>query len=148
VQMVAGQADCVVRTSDTLGATWSAEVVVHGSSSADQHLPSIAVDALTGVVLLAYFDAGDDPLGLSVVRRSCASDDGLTWSAPLTLSAVATVATPGGAETDDVLVHAGLALHGGCAAAAWCDNGDREGINPDGAGASFDVVLGLFQQMP
>jgi hypothetical protein len=148
VQASAGQTDCVCRTSDDGGATWSVEVLVHGSSSADQHLPALATDAVTGAVVITYFDASADPFELLVERRSCASADGISWTTPLVISAGASLAAAGGADTDDYLVRAGVAVHAGLAYGAWCDNSNADGENPDGAGGAFDILVTAYMQLP
>lgn len=138
---LAGQRDCVSRTSDDGGLTWSLEVAVHGPNVADQFQPCICVDRLTGGLVCMVADTSADLFGLAVRRLCYASSDGIVWGPSLSISAGASLCVAGDGDILEYGVRCGIAIHGGCGWAAWPDNSDLGSGPVDCLAAPFQLAF-------
>jgi hypothetical protein len=155
----AGSADTNVflRASSDQGASWGAAVRVNDDAGpASQFLPSVAVDPLTGNVAVAWYDArGDAGTGAGDSDGEANTDVRLFASVSVDGGAgfVPNVALSPGASNTTRAASAGafdlgdftsLAFRRGALFAAWADDSNRTGDNPDGV-AAFDVYAAVAQ---
>jgi hypothetical protein len=143
--------DIRVRHSDDDGATWSAAVRVNDDAGTNsQFNPHIAIDQATGFIAVGFHDARNDlGTGGSGDTNGIPNDDaqyfvavshngGASFSANVQVSAGTSnaEAAHNGVQYGD---YTGLGFAGGIIHAAWADNSDSAGGNPDGALDRFDV---------
>jgi hypothetical protein len=129
--------------SDDFGFSWSTPQALAApapnTTAADQFLPALAVDDVTGRVYATWYDtAVSAPAHDLTERWSAASEDGIGWGAPLNLSAATSSAPAADGEFTDYGVHSGLAAYGGYVFAGWADNSALGGFQ--------DAVVKLYQQ--
>jgi hypothetical protein len=137
-----------VKTSDDAGDTWSSRIPVT-TALRSQFLPRLAVDVATGHLVIGWHDASlDDASGVydtdgrrnsdAMYALSFSADAGDTWTAPRMMSDAASnaAASHNGIEFGD---YTGLGFASGVAHAAWADNSNSTGDNPDGQLNDFDV---------
>ena len=142
-----------VRASGDGGVTWGAAVVVApGARPSAQLLPALAVDPGSGRVGVTYFDTaldtgsgGDDTDGApdtDADRYATVSGDGaMTFGTPVRLSRKASNAGGSAGIGLDYGDYTGMAYADGVLVAAWADNSDSTGGNPDGARKALDVYV-------
>lgn len=143
--------DIQVRYSDDGGVNWSDSVRVNDDATTrSQFNPRIALDATTGLVAVAWYDArndrGDhgpgDTNGVAnddiAIYASLTRDGGDTFLPNRRLSA--------GVSNDDQANNGvdygdyeGLAFYGGRLYFGWADNSNSTGDNPDGKLNTLDV---------
>lgn len=141
--------DVVTQFSDDMGATWSAPALVHPPDATDQFHPWLDADPVTGELYVTWYDTTNDPVNKRATQRvSASSTNGAVWGARLLLSqGMSDVTSSGG---NDYLEYNGVAVVNGCVYAAWADNSDFTGDNPDGAlnGDQTEVYVSLYMQKP
>ncbi len=129
--------------SDDFGFSWSTPQMVAApapnSTAADQFLPALAADDVTGRFYVTWYDtAASAPAHDLTERWSAASLDGIGWGSPTALSAGTSSAPAGDTEFTDYGVHSGLAAYGGFVVAGWADNA--------ALGGRMDANVKLYQQ--
>jgi hypothetical protein len=81
-----GRAEIQISTSRDRGATWVQQVPIDREASVDAWVPSLAADAATGALYLAFVDSrGENPNRRVFLTRS--EDAGRSWSAPVRVDA-------------------------------------------------------------
>lgn len=145
----------LVRSSGDGGTTWSGPLpVAPGETELDQFLPALAVDPASGRVAVTYYDtrldtgSGPEDTDTDGVADSDADryaavsgEGGTTFGAPVRLSRAASNARFSGGLGMDYGDYAGTAYEAGVLVAAWADNSDSAGGNPDGRRAGLDVYV-------
>jgi hypothetical protein len=143
--------DVYVRHSDDGGATWSGPVRVNDDgTTTSQFLPKISLDPTTGNLAVIWYDSRAD-LGLggagdtdgvfnddAQLWGSFSTDGGLSFSPNIQISAGTSNAhaSTNGIDYGDF---SGLSFFGGVAHAAWSDNSNSTGTNPNGPLFKFDI---------
>ena len=121
--------------SDNDGTSWSAAVQVNDDSVADNFSqgsrpmmePAIAVDPVTGSVVIEYYDARYDPDQVRYVNSIAVSvDGGAEWSASAQMNSLQTATDAITGDTVDVTPIPGNSTTGG--APSDFGLGDREGL--------------------
>jgi hypothetical protein len=130
----------VVALSDDAGYGWDTGIAVHQADTADQYLPAICADRVTGRLYLTWTDTRLDAANVETNRFSAASDGGEEWGDSVRLSDTSSVAAGGAFEFTDYGLFSGVAAHGGHVVAAWAGNED-----PTGA-TRMDMYVRLYQQ--
>ncbi len=141
--------DIMVRFSDNNGTNWSPAVRVNDDATTrSQFLPRIAIDPTTGNLAASWHDCRNDSGSGAGDREGAANTDaqffaaisedgGATWSPNLRIG-------PGtsSARTANNLIdygdYSGLTFYNGSFHAAWADNSNSTGDNPDGS-IRFDI---------
>jgi len=146
-----GDTDVWVRTSDDVGAHWSAPVRVNDVTTSAQFLPRIAVDQSTGQVGVSFHDARNDPANRDTQYFAAISTDGGQTFAPNARVSAGT-SNEDGAEPPasgladlDYGDYSGADFAGGVLHVAWADNSNSTGDNPDGTRDKMDVYTATVQ---
>lgn len=138
--------DIMIRYSDDNGTNWSLPIQINDDlGTASQFFHSISVDPVTGFVVAGWYDTRND-LGDgngsdsdNVARTdaqyfgSVSYDGGNTWQPNVQISDGASnesAVTPNSPR--DYGRYTGIAAYRGVAYAAWADNSDSTGDNPNG----------------
>jgi uncharacterized repeat protein (TIGR01451 family) len=148
--------DIYVRYSDDSGRTWSASTKVNDDLTArSQFLPAISLDPTSGNVAVTFYDARNDTgSGAGSTDRvpnddaqywgSVSLDGGATFLPNVQISAGTShendLPGPGSADLDFGDYTASVFLDGNLYA-AWADNSNSTGDNPDGRLAETDVYV-------
>ncbi len=137
------QTDIYVIYSDNAGTSWStgSPVKVNDDSKGMSHFwPHIAVDSTTGNVAVAWYDCREDTPGNTKTRfyAAISRDGGATFCPNIQLEPGQSNAS--GVSDKDYFDFTGLAYYGGVMYAAWADNSNSTGNNPDGT-SSMDVYV-------
>ena len=123
--------------SDDFGQSWN-DGVVHQVDTADQFLPAVATDPLTGNVFVSYYDTrASAPINHLTQRFMVSSADGASWGTPLLVSDGQSAQAAGDEEAIEYGVWAGLSAWGGCILSGWADTADNAGES--------DAVIKLLQ---
>jgi hypothetical protein len=142
----------VVRTSAD-GVAWGAPVAVAADvRPASQFLPALAVDDATGRVGITYYDTvlddghgdadSDGRADTDADRYAVISaDGGATFGTPVRLSRASSNSAYAHGLGLDYGDYTGMAFRSGLLLAAWADNSNTTGDNPDGRRASLDVYV-------
>ncbi len=145
--------DVLIRFSDDSGATWSKPIrVSDDTKKRSQFLCKLALDQTTGKLGAIFYDCRRDdgtvgPGGTNTVPNddvhvfATASKDGAaTWTKnrQITQGVTNGSSTSNGNELADYI---GLAFHKGMMAAAWTDNSNSTGDNPDGPLRGGDIYV-------
>jgi hypothetical protein len=144
--------DCKTRTffsrSTDGGATWSSPVKLNDQSSRnDQFFSRLAVDQVTGALVVVYYDTVDDPGRLKTdLWMQTSSDHGASWSSASKVTTSESDETVSGATSSfQYGDYIGLTGHDGNFFACWTDR--RSGGVEEIWGApiqtsSIDIVFG------
>lgn len=123
--------------SDTFGLSWN-DTVVHQVDTADQFLPELATDPVTGDVYVTWYDTKNSaPINNLAERWIASSLNGATWGGPLLVSDGQSAQAAGDEEAVEYGVWAGLAVWNGCILSGWADTADN--------GGESDAVVKLLQ---
>lgn len=153
----AGGTRVLLRSSSDGGATWTGPVAVApGHRPSAQLLPALAVDPDSGRVGVTYYDTvldagagGGDTDGTpdtDTGRYAAVSEDGgATFAEPVALSRAPSNARFAYGVGLDYGDYAGAAFEDGVLVAAWADNSDWTGGNPDGRRAALDVYVAAWR---
>lgn len=142
--LTAGSADTdtFVLHSDDLGVTWSRPVRVNDDAGTNsQFLPHISLDQSSGTVAVTWYDARDSAHNDAVrYYGAFSTDGGATFAPNFPISAGASnqAASHPLLRKADYGDYTGNAFVNGLLIAAWADNSNSTGDNPDGA-TNFDV---------
>ena len=143
--------DIFVVHSDDHGATWSARVRVNDDvGTMSQFLPRISVDSSTGTVGVTWYDARDSSTNTSTQYfGSFSTDGGATFTPNVRISRgtsdqARSVPALRDADYGD---YTGNASAGGKLVAAWGDNSNSTGDNPEGT-SNFDVYVSVLEGAP
>ena len=142
--------DIWLRSSDDVGATWSAPVRVNDVTTNAQFMQRIAIDPTTGNLAIGWHDArndaGDHLFGDTdgIVNSDAmfyltfSTDGGSTFvqAVQASLGVSNAKAARNGIDYGD---YCGLAFVAGIAMPAWSDNSNSTGDNPAGGLRSFDI---------
>ena len=145
-----GDTDIWLRSSDDVGATWSAPVRVNDVTTNAQFMSKIAIDPSTGNLAIGWHDARNDAGGHAfgdtdgIVNSDAmfyltfSTDGGSTFVPAVQVSQGVSnaKAAQNGIDYGD---YVGLAFFGGIAMPAWSDNSNSTGDNPAGVLRSFDI---------
>jgi hypothetical protein len=128
--------------SDDFGFSWSTPQALAApapnTTAADQFLPALAVDDVTGRVHVTWQDTSASAPAHDLTERWAASSlDGISWGAPVNLSAGTSTAPAADGEFTDYGLHSGLSAFGGYVFAGWADNSSL--------GGRMDAVVKLYQ---
>jgi uncharacterized protein (TIGR03437 family) len=130
--------------SDDLGVTWSKPVRVNDDAGANsQFLPRISLDQSNGVVAVTWYDARESPMNNSArYYGAFSSDGGATFARNFPIAAGTSNAanSPSTMKKADYGDYTGNAFVNGRLIAAWADNSNSTGDNPDGA-TTFDIYI-------
>jgi hypothetical protein len=145
--------DIQSRYSDDNGTTWSTAVRVNDDTGTNsQFNPKIQLDATTGNIAIAWYDARNDlgdngrgdtngrPNDDIMIYSSVSKDGGLTFQANQRLSV-------GASNDNDALSgvdygdYSGFAFHGSRMFFSAADNSNSTGDNPDGTLSHFDLYV-------
>jgi hypothetical protein len=140
--------DIFVAHSDNQGSTWSAPVRVNDDAGTNsQFLPRMAFDQSSGVIAVTWYDARNALANETAQYFGAFSIDG---GATFTRNFLVSVGTSDQARSVPALRNAdygdytGNALAGGRLVAAWADNSNSTGDNPEGV-TNFDVDASAIQ---
>ena len=142
--------DIWLRSSDDVGATWSAPVRVNDVTTNAQFMSKIAIDPSTGDLAIGWHDARNDAGGHAfgdtdgIVNSDAmfyltfSTDGGSTFVPAVQVSQGVSnaKAARNGIDYGD---YVGLAFYGGVAMPAWSDNSNSTGDNPAGPLGTFDI---------
>jgi hypothetical protein len=135
-----------VLRSDDSGVTWSKPVRVNDDGGTNsQFLPHISLDQSNGMVAVTWYDARESPLNNTTrYFGAFSSNGGATFAPNFAVSAGASNAanSPSTLKKADYGDYTGSAFVNGRLVAAWADNSNSTGDNPDGA-TSFDVYVAI-----
>lgn len=161
----------VLRYSDDVGRTWSAETrldipIAGGQGDLDgvtKLLPRLAIDQSSGVLVAGWYDArfdtgvsgsdstndvpNDDVAYVATTIEPSADGVGVTVGPNVRVPPGVTNAA-GAANDIDLGDYTGLDTTRGTVLAAWADNSNSAGDNPDGAATSLDVSAGTLTFTP
>ena len=134
--------------SDDMGATWSIPVRVNDDKGTNsQFLPRISVDQTNGMIAVTWYDARDSALNNTArYYGAFSSDGGATFSPNFPISAGTSnqASSHAALKKTDYGDYTGSAVANGRLIAAWADNSNSTGDNPDGA-TNFDVYAAVVQ---
>ncbi|HSU86326.1 MAG TPA: sialidase family protein [Chthoniobacterales bacterium] len=145
--------DIQSRYSDDNGTTWSTAVRVNDDTGTNsQFNPKIQLDATTGNVAVAWYDARNDlgdngrgdtngrPNDDIMIYSSVSKDGGLTFASNQRLSAAASNDNDAlsGVDYGD---YSGFAFYGSRMFFSAADNSNSTGDNPDGTLSHFDLYV-------
>jgi hypothetical protein len=133
----------VVAHSDDAGYTGDNNIAVHQADTADQYIPAITADRVTGRLHISWYDTKLDDTNESTQRFAAASDGGDEWGDPLQLSDTSSAAEGGAFEFTDYGLYQGIAAHGGHVVAGWSGN-----EAPPGNATRMDAFVKVVQQTP
>jgi hypothetical protein len=143
--------DIFVVHSDDHGATWSSRVRVNDDAGTNsQFLPRISIDQSTGTIGVTWYDARASATNTTAQYfGSFSSDGGATFTPNVRISAgtsdqARSVPALRDADYGD---YTGNASAGGKLVAAWGDNSNSTGDNPEGT-TNFDVYASVLQGAP
>jgi hypothetical protein len=143
--------DIFVAYSDNQGTTWSAPVRVNDDAGVNsQFLPRIVFDPSSGVIAVTWYDARNAPANDTAQYFGAFSiDGGATFTRNFLISAgtsdqARSVAALRKADYGD---YTGNAFAGGRLVAAWADNSNSSGDNPEGT-TNFDVYASAIRVVP
>ena len=134
-----------LRYSDDNGMTWSAPVAVSDDkTNSSEFLPSIAVDQSDGDVVVAWYDARNDPNDVKTqFFAAVSSDGGQTFSPSIPVGVGMSDATAEGlnsfSQRNQYGDYTGVAFAGGILYPAWTDNSPDLPGNPDLP--NFDIAV-------
>jgi hypothetical protein len=131
----------VTKVSDDSGFTWPVDrTAVHDADAADQFMPAVTSDPVTGRLYISWYDSSPGTPGDTVNRLAAASDDGGSWGNAVVLSDTGSTADVG-FEVSDYGLHAGLVAYRGHVLASWSGN---DGVLTN----RMDAFAKLFQLAP
>lgn len=140
-----------LRYSDNDGTTWSSPVQVNADTTSNSHFFSkLSVDPVSGAIGLTWYDARNDPANARVQLFGIVgtpSASGVEFSGefvvqPAFSSAAAMVTSSGSPDPNQFGDYNGLSMLAGRMYAAWADNSNSTGDNPDGI-RSADAYAGI-----
>lgn len=135
----------LLRHSDDDGANWSAPVKVNDDATAkSQFLPRISVDPVTGHVAIVWYDARNSASNVQAQLFGTMSlDGGLSF---LTNALIGTGFSDASAQANvnEFGDYIGLTLYNDVFYAAWADNSNSTGNNPNGV-LGFDMYTARVQ---
>jgi hypothetical protein len=143
--------DIYSQYSDDGGVTWSAPVRVNDDATTNsQFLPKISVDQTTGNLAAVWYDSRSDAgVGGPGDTDQVPNDDAQFWGAFSTDGAASftpNIQISAGTSNShdsgngiDYGDYSGLSFYAGVAHAAWSDNSNSTGTNPDGALHQLDI---------
>lgn len=145
--------DVLIRFSDDNGATWSKPIKVSDDTKKrSQFLCKLALDQTSGKLGAIFYDCRRDdgtvgPGGTNAVPNddvhvfaTASSDGAATWAKNLQITKGVTNGSDS-SNPNELADYIGLAFHKGTMAAAWTDNSNSTGDNPDGALHSGDIYV-------
>ena len=128
--------------SDDLGTTWSKPVRVNDDTGTNsQFLPHISLDQSNGTVAVTWYDARESPMNQSArYYGAFSSDGGATFAPNFPIAAGTSDAanSPSTMKKADYGDYTGSVFVNGRLLAAWADNSNSTGDNPDGA-TTFEI---------
>jgi hypothetical protein len=137
--------------SDDKGATWSPPARVNDDGTKNsQFLPKISLDQTTGNIAVVWYDCRNDfglggpgdtdgiPNDDAQFWGGFSTDGGVTFTKNIQISAGTSNSHDSG-NFIDFGDYTGLSFFGGVAHAAWADNSNSTGNNPDGTLHQLDV---------
>ena len=143
--------DIFVLSSDDYGRTWSSRTRVNDDAGTNsQFLPHISLDQFSGNVAVTWYDARHSPANNTAQYFGATSTNGgVSFGANFQISAgtsseAASIPALKDADFGD---YTGNAFADGVLIAAWGDNSNRTGDNPDGA-TDFDVYAASVYVLP
>jgi len=142
-----GNTDIYIRHSDNDGATWSAAVKVNDDATTrSQFLPYVAVDPLTGNVIVTWYDARNDSTNHDAIEYwgGVSEDGGATFS-NFQISAGISDGDAGSDPDFEFGDYSWVDFFDGLATPVWSDNSDSTGGNPDGAGSGLDLYTSRIE---
>lgn len=140
----------LVRTSDDLGATWSAPLQVNDDGTTrSQFLPKIGTDAATGDVAVCWHDARNSATNTGAEIYCSTAAAGATpplFAANTAVSDGVSTSNGAGVEFGDYM---GMTVGDFAAHPVWADTSNSTGDNPNGS-SKFDaytdlVAMALFR---
>lgn len=142
--------DIYIRHSDNDGATWSSAVKVNDDGTArSQFLPYVAVDQVTGNLIVTWYDARNDPTNHDAIEYwGGVSDDGGATFANFQISAGSSNGDAGFEPDFEFGDYSWVDFFDGVAMPVWSDNSDSAGGNPDGAGSGLDLYTSRIEVGP
>lgn len=145
--------DIFVVHSDDKGTTWSAPVRVNDDTGTNsQFLPRISLDQTSGTVAVTWYDARNSGANNTAQYFGAISaDGGATFAKNFQISTgtsdQANSTAAAGFRKADYGDYTGNAFVAGKLIAAWADNSNSTGDNPDGA-TNFDLYAAVIQVTP
>ena len=142
-----GNTDIYIRHSDNDGATWSAAVKVNDDATTrSQFLPYVAVDPLTGNVIVTWYDARNDPTNHDAIQYwgGVSADGGATFT-NFQISAGSSDGDAGSEPDFEFGDYSWVDFFDGVAMPVWSDNSNSTGGNPDGAGSGLDLYTSRIE---
>jgi uncharacterized repeat protein (TIGR01451 family) len=150
--------DIKVRFSDNNGTNWSAAVRVNDDATTrSQFLPRMAIDPTSGNLAVSWHDCRNDSGSGAGDRDGVANTDaqfyaavsedgGATWSPNVRIGPGTSSATTAnnGIDYGD---YSGLTFYNGSFHAAWADNSNSTGDNPNGS-IRFDIYTARVTMTP
>ena len=142
--------DIYVRHSDDDGATWSSALRVNDdATSRAQFLPYVAVDPVTGNLIVTWYDARNDPTNHDAIQYwGGASDDGGATFTNFQISSGSSNGDAGLEPDFEFGDYSWVDFFDGVAMPVWSDNSDSTADNPDGAGAGLDLYTSRIEVGP
>lgn len=140
--------DIMLRYSDDQGVTWSAPLRVNDDKGTNsQFLPHISLDQSNGMLAVTWYDARNSALNKTAEYFGAfSSDAGASFSPNFKLSTgisdQSVSQPPLNIKKTDFGDYTGNAFVGGRLVAAWADNSNSTGDNPDGA-TDFDIYAAV-----
>jgi hypothetical protein len=134
------------QVSDDDAQTWSVKQPVHGLALSHQFFPWIATDPATGHVYVGYYDTRNDAANNRATQWFVtASEDGVSWEAPVLVAQAPSDAGAAGGG-NDMLEYNGITVLNDCVYTCWADNSNFTGDNPDGTLTpdGFDVLTSVL----
>ena len=140
--------DIFVAHSDDQGTTWSAPVRVNDDAGVNsQFLPRMAFDQSSGVIAVTWYDARNAAANETAQYFGAFSIDGgatFTRNFPISAGTSDQARSVAALKKADYGDYTGNAIAGGRLVAAWADNSNSTGDNPEGA-TNFDVYASVVQ---
>jgi RTX calcium-binding nonapeptide repeat (4 copies) len=142
-----GNTDIYIRHSDNDGATWSAAVKVNDDATTRaQFLPYVAVDQVTGNLIVTWYDARNDPTNHDAIQYwGGVSEDGGATFTNFQISAGSSDGDAGFDLDFEFGDYSWVDFFDGVAMPAWSDNSNSTGDNPDGAGFGLDLYTSRIE---
>ena len=124
--------DVYLRDSDNNGSTWSNRIRVnHDATTTSQFLPRMAIDETTGYLAFSWYDCRDDTANNTLAEywATASFDGGATFLPDIKLSAGQSTAV--GGNGNDYGDYSDIDFVAGKFIAAWSDDSNSTGDNPD-----------------
>jgi hypothetical protein len=139
--------DIYIRHSDDDAATWSAAVKVNDDATTRaQFLPYVAVDQVTGNLIVTWYDARNDPTNHDAIEYwGGVSEDGGATFTNFQISAGSSDGDAGFDPDFEFGDYSWVDFFDGLAMPVWSDNSNSTGDNPNGAGSGLDVYTSRIE---